>query len=135
MNKDWQWEGSPKNGFNRRRLERCWNLPDVEDRGVTEKNTTYRNLGVGQKDTVNVETPVERIRRKENQMGYKSRPHREPYWNFWRAVFAGWLIRYPKQIFKGIVTLIFGLFLFGVLVMNPEPDYNNNTTPSGEVRE
>ena len=31
-NKEWQWEGSPKNGFDRRRLERCYNLTiDEED--------------------------------------------------------------------------------------------------------
>ena len=26
--------------------------------------------------------------------------HREPYWNFWRVVFAGWLIRYPGVVFR-----------------------------------
>ena len=45
MNDRWTWEGSPKNGFNRRRLERCWNLPDKKE----PKDTTYRNKGVGQK--------------------------------------------------------------------------------------
>jgi hypothetical protein len=24
-----------------------------------------------------------------------SEKNSQPYWNFWRAVFAGWLIRYP----------------------------------------
>jgi hypothetical protein len=27
-----------------------------------------------------------------------------PYWNFWKVVFAGWLIRYPGTFFK-----IFGI--------------------------
>jgi hypothetical protein len=25
----------------------------------------------------------------------KKSPAKRPYWNFWRAVLAGWLIRYP----------------------------------------
>jgi hypothetical protein len=25
-----------------------------------------------------------------------------PYWNFWKVVFAGWLIRYPKQTLRVI---------------------------------
>ena len=24
---------------------------------------------------------------------------KSPYWNFWKVVFAGWLIRYPRQCF------------------------------------
>jgi len=35
-----------------------------------------------------------------------------PYWNFWKVVFAGWLIRYPRQcftIFGGIVGFLFVL--------------------------
>jgi hypothetical protein len=23
---------------------------------------------------------------------------RSPYWNFWKVVLAGWMIRYPKQM-------------------------------------
>ena len=29
-------------------------------------------------------------------------PRRKPYWNFWKVVFAGWLIRYPDKIFRWI---------------------------------
>lgn len=131
MNDKWTWEGSPKNGFQRRRLERCWNLPT---HGT--KDTTYRGLGVGRKESYeNPQKPVVKTKPEEVVMSYKNRPSSEPYWNFWKVVFAGWLIRYPMQILKGIGAFVFGLFLFGVLVMNPEPDYNNNTTPSGEVRE
>ena len=32
-----------------------------------------------------------------------------PYWNIWRAVFAGWLIRYPGKIFNIIRFPLFGL--------------------------
>jgi len=24
---------------------------------------------------------------------------RAPYWNFWKVVFAGWMIRYPGKMF------------------------------------
>jgi hypothetical protein len=34
-----------------------------------------------------------------------------PYWNFWRVVFAGWIIRYPGKVFR-----IFGIPL-GILLV------------------
>jgi hypothetical protein len=34
---------------------------------------------------------LKKIRRQKN---------RAPYWNFWKVVFAGWLIRYPKTFAK-----------------------------------
>jgi hypothetical protein len=42
-----------------------------------------------------------------NYSSYKKIPARKisqktPYWNFWRVVFAGWLIRYPKQTLRVI---------------------------------
>ena len=39
-----------------------------------------------------------------------------PYWNFWRAVFAGWLIRYPEKFF-GIVKFPLYLLL-GIIAVN-----------------
>lgn len=33
-----------------------------------------------------------------------------PYWNFWRVVFAGWLIRYPGKVFR-IVGVPLGILL------------------------
>ena len=30
-----------------------------------------------------------------------------PYWNFWKVVFAGWLIRYPITFFKTIFVIVF----------------------------
>jgi hypothetical protein len=42
-------------------------------------------------------------------------PHRNyqrrPYWNFWKVVFAGWLIRYPGKMLR-----IFGVPL-GILIV------------------
>lgn len=38
----------------------------------------------------------------------------EPYWNFWKVVLAGWLIKYPGKIFSGIFWC---LLLLGVGVM------------------
>jgi hypothetical protein len=35
-----------------------------------------------------------------------------PYWNFWKVVFAGWLIRYPGKVFR-----IFGVPLGFLLVL------------------
>lgn len=102
------WEGSPKNGFARRRLERCYNL-NIEDL-----------------ESERSEVPT----KEEPTMGVKRRPHREPYWNFWRAVFAGWMIRYPKQIFQmvGIVLLI---PVLGLLTMCSTPtEIPNNDTQS-----
>lgn len=31
----------------------------------------------------------------------------KPYWNFWKVVFAGWLIRYPMIFFKTIFVIVF----------------------------
>jgi hypothetical protein len=38
-----------------------------------------------------------------------------PYWNFWRVVFAGWLVRYPKQTIN-IIGIPVGILL--VLIYN-----------------
>jgi hypothetical protein len=27
-----------------------------------------------------------------------------PYWNFWRVILAGWIIRYPKQMSRIALT-------------------------------
>ena len=114
---DWTWEASPKKEFQRRRLERCYKL-DYKDIKYKEECLTQ----------------VKELKKQsEKPMSYKRRPHREPYWNFWKVVFAGWLIRYPLQILKGIGTVMVGLFLFGVLIFSssesveePSPiEYNN----------
>ena len=47
---------------------------------------------------------------------YSYSPKKPPYWNFWRAVFAGWLIRYPEKFF-GIVKFPLYLLL-GIIAVN-----------------
>ena len=68
--------------------------------------------------------------KEEPAMGVKRRPSKAPYWNFWRAVFAGWLIRYPRQIFK-MTGLVLLLLLLPILSMCSSPseyqrDYNDS---------
>jgi hypothetical protein len=38
-----------------------------------------------------------------------------PYWNFWKVIFAGWIIRYPKTFMK-LIGLPIGFLL--VLLYN-----------------
>ena len=102
---DWTWEASPKKEFQRRRLERCYQL-DYEDIKYKEECLTQ----------------VKELKKKQLEkkpMGYKRRPHTTPYWNFWRAVFAGWLIRYPGKIFKGIG--MFFLFIVFLVFYSSQP--------------
>lgn len=35
---------------------------------------------------------------------------REPYWNFWRVVLAGWLIRHPSSVFR-ITCISLGIMI------------------------
>jgi len=44
----------------------------------------------------------------------KPRYRRTPYWNFWKVVFAGWLIRYPGTFFK-IFGVPIGILLVWIL--------------------
>jgi len=38
-------------------------------------------------------------------------PHRRsPYWNFWRVVLAGWVIRNPRPIFVGLGICIMVIY-------------------------
>jgi hypothetical protein len=37
-----------------------------------------------------------------------------PYWNFWKVVLAGWLIRYPKQ-FLNVFLFIAAIVLVRLL--------------------
>ena len=72
-----------------------------------------------------------------SKMGVKRRPQREPYWNFWRAVFAGWLIRYPLQIVKGVgMFVLFVVFLivfsFSSVEDTPSIEYNTNVPSVSE---
>jgi hypothetical protein len=40
---------------------------------------------------------------------------REPYWNFWRVILAGWIIRYPKTMGR---IILFPLGFLIVLIYN-----------------
>jgi hypothetical protein len=48
-------------------------------------------------------------------MKARKNPRRAPYWNFWKVVFAGWLIRYPKSMGR-IVLVPLGFLI--VLIYN-----------------
>jgi hypothetical protein len=37
--------------------------------------------------------------------------NRSPYWNFWKVILAGWLIRYPRQCFTVIGVPLGFLFV------------------------
>ena len=52
-----------------------------------------------------------RMSKKEKEEVRRSRP----YWNFWKVVFAGWLIRYPRQCFT-IIGVPLGFLI--VLIYN-----------------
>lgn len=56
------------------------------------------------KSTIKTISP-QKIRRQKNH----SKPP-TPYWSFWRVVFAGWLIRYPK-IFAKLIGIPIGFIL------------------------
>ena len=38
-----------------------------------------------------------------------------PYWNFWKVIFAGWLIRHPTKCFK-IIGVPLGILI--VMIYN-----------------
>ncbi len=50
------------------------------------------------------------INRKQKQMGRGRERKSEPYWNFWKVVFAGWLIRYPGKMFR-IIGVPLGILI------------------------
>ena len=57
-----------------------------------------------------------------------------PYWNFWKVVFAGWLIRYPGKFFKAIMWMILiPLLGVGYILSDPqikESEVLNEPTPT-----
>ena len=55
------------------------------------------------------------------------RAKQAPYWNFWKVVFAGWLIRYPGNFLKGILILLVALYIavtsaFDIVTPNDRKD-------------
>ena len=107
------WETSPKKEFNRRRLERCYKLD-------------YKDIQYKEECLKRVQCLKTEVKSYAKTKPEKKMKKRSPYWNFWKVVFAGWLIRYPIQILRGIGTVVIGLFLFGVLVTSPDVEYNND---------
>jgi hypothetical protein len=47
-----------------------------------------------------------------NRRRYKQR---RPYWNFWKVILAGWIIRYPDKIFR-IIGVPLGILI--VIIYN-----------------
>ena len=61
------------------------------------------------------EKTVEILERSPRSKQQREEKRNEPYWNFWRAVFAGWLIRYPANFFA---VVKFPLYLLtGIVVV------------------
>ena len=109
-NEKWTWESSPRRQFNLRSLERCYLM---DSKVQIEKGEI--------KSEINKKKKVKR----------SSSPR--PYWNIYRAVLAGWLIRYPSFFFK---TMMLGVLFFLVLIMiiispseGPERPYETPREP------
>jgi hypothetical protein len=52
---------------------------------------------------------------KQKQMVPRRERRSDPYWNFWRVILAGWIIRYPGKFFR-IIGVPLGFLL--VLIYN-----------------
>jgi hypothetical protein len=90
---EWTWEASPKRQFNLKRLQRCY---DME----------YNN-------PIQPPKPEKQPRDTKNMRKERS----QPYWNMWRAVLTGWLIRYPMVFFKMIGITVLGSFFLTLLLI------------------
>jgi len=44
------------------------------------------------------------LRPKECFEKEKEEMRRTPYWNFWRVILAGWIIRYPKTMGRMVLV-------------------------------
>ena len=44
----------------------------------------------------------------------------EVYWNFWRVVFAGWLIQYPGKFFRAILWFLLAIAVGVMYIVSPE---------------
>lgn len=115
------WEASPKLQFDRRRLERCYNL-EYDD-------SEYKEECLRKVESYEKQPELNGVKRP------KKMKKRAPYWNFWKVVFAGWLIRYPRQIFKMIgVSALFVLFMI-VSVSGGFDEPSSTEYNSGNARE
>ena len=61
------------------------------------------------------------------------------YWNFWKVVLAGWLIKYPGKIFSGIFwcLLLFGMGVVYIITPSDTQNVIENEVqlPSEELRD
>jgi hypothetical protein len=55
------------------------------------------------------------LRPKECFKKEKEEMRRTPYWNFWKVILAGWIIRYPKAMSR-VVLIPLGFLI--VLIYN-----------------
>lgn len=104
---EWTWESSPKRQFNIKKLQRCY---DMEYNIPIQAPKPESNP----RDTKS----MRKYSRKEKDS--------QPYWNMWRAVLTGWLIRYPMFFFKIIGLSVLGIFfltlvLIGSITETSEP--------------
>ena len=55
------------------------------------------------------------------------------YWNFWKVVLAGWLIKYPGKIFSGIFwcLLLFGMGVAYIITPSDTQNVIDGRRPSG----
>lgn len=60
----------------------------------------------------------------------------EPYWNFWKVVFAGWLIKYPGKFFRAIMWILIALAVGVMYIVDPLlPEANVDNTDNREYNE
>ena len=45
-----------------------------------------------------------------------------PYWNFWRVVFAGWLIQYPGKFLRAIFWFLLAIAVGVMYIVSPEKE-------------
>ena len=66
----------------------------------------------------------------------RSETPKGPYWNFWKVVLAGWLIKYPGKIFSGIFwcLLLFGMGIAYVVTPSDTQNVIENSSFSEELR-
>ena len=100
-NEEWTWEASPKRQFNIKRLQRCYDMELPKPEKQPQDTKSMRKYSRKEKDS-------------------------QPYWNMWRAVLTGWLIRYPMFFFKIIGLSVLGIFfltlvLIGSITETSEP--------------
>jgi hypothetical protein len=80
----------------------------IEKPPIPKKSAAHKNL----MNSSNLKLNLKTIRPQKIAARKNSPKPPMPYWNFWKVVFAGWLIRYPKTFMK-----LIGLPIGFILVM------------------